>query len=267
MQRRTSLWIVALLLTLAPLASAQPTSAPTTAGSGRGRGRGAGGPPPSATMPAMQGGTQQRQDGFRARAQKGDIDLLFLGDSITDFWQTEGPRRGGKAVWTKYFEPLKAADFAINAARTQNVLWQTQNGMLDGFKAKCIVMMLGTNNLTVPTAAPRNTDEETLAGLKLVINEIRTRQPDAKLLLLAIFPRGQAASDPYREHIKHVNSELAKYDDGKHIFFMDIGSKFLEPDGAISQDMMSDYLHPTEKGYQIWADAIIDKVKELLGSH
>lgn len=256
-------WFVVAMLVFGSMAAAQPATAPADARAGR-RGRGPAGPPPSATMPAMQGGTGPRQEQFKELAKAGHIDLLFLGDSITDFWARPNPQRGGKAVWDKYFSPLNAANFGVNAARTQHVLWQTQNGLLDGFKAKCIVMLLGTNNLSVPGNV-RNTDEETLEGLKLVIGEIRTRQPDAKLLLLAIFPRGQAADDPYREHIKHVNSELAKMADNQHIFFMDFGDKFLQPDGTISQEIMSDYLHPTEKGYEIWAGAIIGKVKELMG--
>jgi lysophospholipase L1-like esterase len=142
-----------------------------------------------------------------------------------------------------------------------------QNGELDGFKAKCIVLMLGTNNVSAGRAI-RNTNAEVLDGMKLVINEIRTRQPQAKLLLMGIFPRGRTADDPYRQPIKDINTELAKYDDGKNIFYMDIGDKFLAPDGSIPMDVMPDQpaLHPNEKGYQIWADAIIDKVKELMAA-
>jgi lysophospholipase L1-like esterase len=222
-------------------------------------------PQPSATQPVIQRGTNNRHEQFLAIAAKGNIDLLFIGDSITDNWRATVPAHAGKDVWDKYFAPLNAANFGIGADRTQNVLWRLQNGELDGFKAKCIVLMLGTNNVSAGRAI-RNTNAEVLDGMRLVINEIRTRQPQAKLLLMAIFPRGRQADDPYRQPIKEINAQLAKYDDGKNIFFMDIGAKFLAPDGSIPMDVMPDQpaLHPNAKGYQIWADAIIDKVKELM---
>lgn len=245
-----------LTFVLCPFALAQPTTAPA-------RGRGRGGPPPSATMPVNSGLGQRMHPEFLERAKKGDIDLLFIGDSITDFWDNPGPNRGGQAVWEKHFVPLKAANFGINADRTQHVLWRMQNGELEGFKARCIVLLIGTNNLSVPTNV-RNTNEEALAGIKLIINEIRQRQPQAKLLLMAIFPRGAAADDPYRAQINFVNAELAKFDDNQRIFFMDIGEKFLNADGSLKTDLMPDNLHPSEKGYEVWAEAILGKVGELM---
>jgi N-acetylglucosamine-6-sulfatase len=260
--KKRSAFAAVLVFALNGLAIAQ-TTAPTTS-------RGPAGPPPSATQPMIQRGTDRRHAQFLELARQGDIDLLFLGDSITDFWRLEnrGGRAAGKAVWDKYFAPLKAANFGISADRTQHVLWRLQNGELDGFKAKCIVMMLGTNNLTSPNVQPpRNTTDETIAGMKLVISEIRQRQPQAKLLLLAIFPRGASPDDPYRGQARIVNAALAKMDDGKNIFFMDINDKFLAPDGTLPDELFPDHLHPSEMGYQVWADAIIGKVRELMGAN
>jgi lysophospholipase L1-like esterase len=217
-------------------------------------------PVPSATIPVIQRGTDNRHAEFLEVARRGNIDLLFLGDSITDRWRRPNQ---GLEVWDKYFAPLKAANFGIGADRTQNVLWRIQNGELEGFQAKCIVLLIGTNN-TGPPEAPRNTIEETIAGIKLVVNEIRTRQPQARLLLLGIFPRAQRPDHPQRLGNKVINAEISKLHDGRSIFFMDIGDRFLQSDGSMSQEVMPDYLHPGPKGYQIWADAIIDKVKELM---
>jgi lysophospholipase L1-like esterase len=240
--------------------SAAPATMPTSAPA-RGRG-GARGPAPSATMPVIQRGTNNRHEAFLEIARKGDIDVLFIGDSITDFWTSRPSPRGGKDVWDHTFAPLKAANFGINADRTQNTLWRVQNGELDGFKAKVIVMMLGTNNIA-PDGS-RNTPADAIEGDKLILKEMRTRQPDAKILLLGVFPRGEKADDPYRPLVKQINEGLAKLADNQHIFYMDIGDKFLSPDGTLSRDVFPDALHPNEKGYQIWADAILPKVKELL---
>ena len=98
-----------------------------------------------------------------------------------------------------------------------------------------------------------------------MVAEIRSHQPQAKLLLLAIFPRGKTVDNPYRADLKVINPELARLDDGKNIFFMDIGDKFLNDDGTLKTELFADgNLHPNSAGYKVWADAIIDKVKELL---
>jgi lysophospholipase L1-like esterase len=260
--------LAALIVSASSVSFAQlsPSTAPSTApanGAVAGR-RGGRGPAPSATQPAIQRGTQQRHESFLQTARQGDIDLLFIGDSITDFWRAENPNRGGKAVWDKTFAPLKAANFGINADRVQNVLWRVQNGELDGIKPKVIVMMIGTNNLA-PDGS-RNTPEQTIEGYKMLVNEIRQRQPEAKLLLLAIFPRGAAPDSPYRPNIRQVNEAIEKMADNQHVFFMDINSRFLKPDGSLPAELFPDQLHPNEKGYQIWADAIIDRVKQLMGA-
>jgi lysophospholipase L1-like esterase len=264
------LFIVTLFLTctlgaqtIAPPAAGTataPTTAPATATA---RGRGARTPPgpQSTTQPVLQ--DARRHADFLARAKQGNIDLLFTGDSITDFFyygRPGYPLMNGRTVWDKYFGSLNAADFAVSGARTQNVIFQFQNGELEGFKAKCIVMMIGTNNISAG-----NTPEDTVNGIKAIIAEIQKHQPDAKLLLLGIFPRGRTATDPWRPGIKQVNAAISKLDDGQHIFYMDIGDKFLEPDGSIAPETMSDALHPAEKGYTIWAEAILPKVKELMG--
>ncbi|MDP9172894.1 MAG: GDSL-type esterase/lipase family protein [Planctomycetota bacterium] len=253
-------WMIGLLLTmfLGNVAFSQ-TTVPST-----GPARVRAGPAPSSTQPSAR--NRDRHAQFLQIARAGDIDLLFLGDSITDFWRTRG-----KTVWDKYFAPLKAANFGINSDRTQHLLWRIQNGELEGFKAKCIVLMIGTNNLTMPNQPPRNTVSDAAEGVKTVVREIRARQPDARLLLLGVFPRGNpkiegglSADFPGRATVKELNKKIASLDDGQHIFYMDIGDKFLTPDGTLTKEIMADALHPTADGYQIWADAIIDKVKELM---
>jgi lysophospholipase L1-like esterase len=134
-----------------------------------------------------------------------------------------------------------------------------QNGELEGFKARLIVLMLGTNNI------PRgNSNEEIAEGLRLIVQEFRTRQPQAKVLLLGIFPRSAEPTHPHRAAIADINSRLATFADNKNVFFMDIGKQFLAADGALPADIMPDALHPNLRGYRIWADAISGRVKELM---
>jgi len=216
----------------------------------------------TAIEPVPRGGSPaQMHKDFVALAQKGGIDVLFLGDSITDFW-----RNRGKAVWDKYYGGMNAANFGISADRTQHVLWRLQNGELDGIKPKVVVLMIGTNNTGVETnGSPRNTTDEAIEGVSKVVQTLRTKLPETRILLLGIFPRADPKGPPPGStQIKDVNAGLAKLDDGKFIRFLDIGPKFLQPDGTLSKEIMPDLLHPSEKGYEIWAEAIKQPLADLL---
>ena len=206
----------------------------------------------------------KRHEGFVEIAKKGDVDLLFLGDSITDAWRREEP--GGKKLWDIYFAPLCAANFGISGDRTQHVLWRIQNGELDGIKPKGVVLMIGTNNTGFERdgTTPRNTPAETVGGVAAIVKTLRTQLPQAKILLLAVFPRGEKPDHPQRKQIAEINTALAPLADGKNVRFLDIGEKFLTPDGTLPKDIMPDFLHPNEKGYEIWAAAIKEPVAELL---
>jgi len=197
----------------------------------------------------------------RAKDAPGDYDIEFIGDSITQGW--EG---GGKNVWAEFYGPRKAINFGVSGDGTQHVLWRFEQGQLDGIKAKVAVVMIGTNNSNKnKDGTDSYTDSDILEGVTAIVNQIRTRQPDTKILLLGIFPRAKAFS-PQRGRLLEINQALARLDDGKHIFFLDFGSQLIENDGSISKTIMPDALHPNEAGYKIWANAMEPKLKELLAN-
>jgi lysophospholipase L1-like esterase len=191
----------------------------------------------------------------RAKDAPGDYDIEFIGDSITEGW--EG---GGKNVWSDFYGHRKVINFGVGGDRTQHVLWRFEQGQLDGIKAKVAVVMIGTNN----SNNQDNTEAEILEGVSAIVQQIRTRQPDTKIILLGIFPRGGTFSTQ-RGKILQVNEALAKLDDGKNIFYLDIGPQLIENDGSIAKAIMPDYLHPNAAGYLIWANATEPKLKQLLG--
>jgi lysophospholipase L1-like esterase len=217
-----------------------------------------------ATTPTPRAGDwKKRHEQFVAMAKQGGVDLVFLGDSITDLWGGEGHgnRSQGRTIFHQEFEPLKAANFGIGGDQTQHVLWRIQNGELDGIQPKVVMLMIGTNNTA------RNTAEEIAEGVTAIVKEIHKRSPRTKVLLLGIFPRAEKPNRQ-REKIKQVNAIIARLDDGgKTVRYLDIGDKFLEPDGAISRKIMYDFLHLTDKGYQIWADAVKGPIKELMADN
>ena len=187
-------------------------------------------------------------------AKQGKAQLVFLGDSITAGWAGNG-----KEVWAKAFTQYTPANFGIGGDRTQHVLWRIQNGELEIIKPKAVVLMIGTNNSGSDSA------EGIAKGVTVIVETIRAKQPQAKILLLAVFPRGEKASpNPGRDKLKQVNSLIAKLDDGKNVFFLDIGDKFMQPDGSLTKEIMPDFLHLSPAGYQIWADAIGPKLAELM---
>lgn len=192
-------------------------------------------------------------DRFVATAKAGTAGLVFLGDSITAGWGSQ-PK-----IWEAAFGAYKPVNFGIGGDRTQHVLWRITNGELDGIHPKAVVLMIGTNN------TGSNPAEGIAKGVTAIVETIRAKQPQAKILLLAVFPRGEKASpNAARDKIKQVNAIIAKLDDGKNVFFLDIGDKFLQPDGSLTKEIMPDFLHLSAAGYQIWADAIGPKLAELM---
>jgi len=192
-----------------------------------------------------------KHDSYVELAKKGDIDLLLVGDSITDLW------RNSTETYATYFGKYKVGNFAISGDTTQGVLWGLQNGEGVGFQPKAIMMMIGTNN------SGGNTGPEIAEGNGAIVLELRKDFPNAKILLLAIFPRN-APNSAARKVNAEASTIFSKLADNKNIFYMDIGEKFLSPDGTISTEIMADGLHPTAKGYVIWGDAIKDKLAELM---
>jgi lysophospholipase L1-like esterase len=213
--------------------------------------------PNSAIAPSLNPGFRAKHEANVALAKQGGIDVLFMGDSITDFWRNTSGNFAGKPVFDKYFGELKVANFGIAGDTTQGVLYRLQNGEGQGYSPKAIMLMIGTNN------TGRNSAKEIAEGIGAVTLEMRKDFPTAKILLLAVFPRG-GANDPVRKTIGEINQLISKLHDGKQVIYLDIGPKFLDADGNIPRDVMSDGLHPSAKGYEIWAEAVKEPLANLL---
>ena len=186
------------------------------------------------------------------RFQNGHYDLVFDGDSITNRWETTG-----RAVWTQHFA-ANTADFGIEGDRVENVLWRLGKGQVDGLDPKVVVIMIGTNN------SGRNSADQIADGIRAVVAEYEKRCPHAHIILMAIFPRGATPDDAGRKKVEAVNAQIASLDDGKRVSYVDIGPKFLQPDGTISTTTMPDFVHPTAPNYQIWADAILPIIRQYI---
>jgi lysophospholipase L1-like esterase len=186
--------------------------------------------------------------------------LVFIGDSITQMFGGEPHDRSqpGKDVWEQYYSKRNAANLGFGYDFVENTLWRLRHGELDGAAAKVVVIHIGTNNVN------RNTPEEIAEGIRTICAEVHQSQPAAKTVLMAIFPRGPKP-DTTRAKLETINKLIAPLDGKDGVIFLDIGAKFLEPDGTISRETMGDFLHPTAKGYEIWAHELEPVLNKLLG--
>jgi lysophospholipase L1-like esterase len=183
-----------------------------------------------------------------------NIDLVFIGDSITHFWETAGSK-----VWDRHYAKYKALDLGFSADRTEHVLWRLQHGEVDGLRPKVAVLMIGTND-----SGGQREPKSTAAAIKRIIGELRQRLPGTKILLLGIFPRADMPGTPVTRINDEINAILPGFADNKNIFFLNINRALLSADGSLSKELMPDLLHPNEKGYEIWAVEMESELQRLM---
>lgn len=196
-----------------------------------------------------------RHEAINERLEKGNVDLLFIGDSITHGWENVG-----KDVWEKYYAPRNAVNMGFGGDRTQHVLWRLEHSNFENISPKLAILMIGTNN----SNGTDNTAEEIADGIITICQRLHTQFPKMKILMLAIFPRN---TRPGAQREKNAKASLlaSKIADGKMIHYLDINDKFLTEDGELTRKIMPDFLHPNKTGYKIWAETIEPKVAELMG--
>ncbi len=192
-------------------------------------------------------------------------EVVMIGDSITHFWggkPNEAKGNRGAKAWKDLYGDKPVLNLGFGWDRTQNVLFRIQEGELDGLSPKLVVIHIGTNNLSTSKNAPTNSPEQVVEAIGVIIAKVKEKCPDAEIVLMGIFPRGEKADNPFRATIGGINRTLAATYTGRPgITYLDITDKLLNPDGSMSKEIMNDFLHPTEKGYAIWAEALKPHVK------
>lgn len=196
-----------------------------------------------------------RHEAMNERIKKGNVDLLYIGDSIVQNWKYE---EDGKPVWDRYYAKRNAVNLGIGGDRTEHVLWRLTHGNLEGISPKLAIIMIGQNN------GPFNTAEEIAEGVKAIVNTVRQKLPKTKILLLGIFYRGEKPNAEQKK-LAETNRIIARLADDKTIWYMNINKTFLRPDGTIPKELFPDFEHPSPEGFRLWAEAIEPKVAELMG--
>jgi lysophospholipase L1-like esterase len=221
--------------------------------------------PSDQPAPRTDANSQLAHTQLLQKARKGGIDIYFEGDSITRRWGTIDPQyKENLANWTSNFFGWNAADFGWGADLTQNILWRLENGELDGVNPKIIVILAGINNV-----GSRPPDDAKIAditrGLKSILDVCREKAPDATIIMTAIFPRNDNLA--VVPGINRINENISRFADGKKVRCLNVNDKLAGPDGRLFDGMMNarDKLHPTVKGYQVWADGLKSIFTEILG--
>jgi beta-glucosidase len=186
-----------------------------------------------------------------------NIDLVFLGDSITHNWESKGA-----AYWQDFYTERNALNLGFGGDRTEHVLWRLQNGAVENLAPKLVVLMIGTNN----TGHRQDPAEETALGVRHILDELQERLPNSKILLLAILPRSAHSDSPLRVLNQEVNQLIKSYADNRSIFWLDMNYLFLDENGELSTDVMADLLHPESEQYLVWARAIEPYVERFVDS-
>ena len=221
--------------------------------------------PPQTQSPADRAEARTDQNSQTAhaelltKAKTGRIDVYFVGDSITRRWAAlDYPHF--LEHWRQNFYGWNAANFGWGADKTQNILWRLENGELDGVNPTIVVVQAGTNNLM---PAGSTTAANIARGVQAIVDLCRAKAPDATIVLTGIFPRNDHAG--LWPEISGINEQLSKMADGTRIRYVDINNKLASSDGTLVEGMTVDGLHPTIKGYQVWADALKPMFREILG--
>ena len=196
----------------------------------------------------------ERHQQFLLRIEQSEIGLLFLGDSLTDWWPSVGERS-----WLRLAK-YNPANFGVAGDRTEHLLWRITNGELDGIDPRVVVLLIGTNNFG-EVAGER--PEWVAKGIEKILTEIRQRLPRSKILLLGIFPRDTNAS-PRRQMIRETNEKIRQFADGSKTHYLDIGESFLDSGGEILAGVMPDALHLSLKGYEIWYEKMQPVLQDLM---
>ena len=204
----------------------------------------------------------QRFEAKQKEVTAGGSQVVFIGDSITHFWETTG-----KPQWNKYFAgaPYKAMQLGFSGDRTEHLLWRIDHGEFDGYEAKAIVLLIGTNN-TGHFPIEEEPPSDTIIGIKAVIDRLLEKQPKARIILHPIFPRGTDLNDQGRIRNALVNREIMKLADGRRVVWCDFNSEFLLPDGSLPKEIVPDFLHPGPSGYELWANAVMPVIDRVLAA-
>ena len=210
----------------------------------------------------VEGYSPQRHSDKVNLVKNHKYDLLFVGNSITNNF--EKPEY--QTVWNKYFGSRNAINLGYSGYRTENIIWNIQNGELENQSPKVIILEIGTNNIDEKNYPTRHTAGQLAGGIEKIVEIFSDKCPESKIILLRCFPGSYDGPNPtsHRRILEHASGIVSNLADNKHIFYCDVNHIFLNMDGSIKQEVMPDWLHPNPEGAELWARAMEPLLSELM---
>lgn len=190
---------------------------------------------------------KERHAAILKKLQTGNAERVIIGNSITHYWGGEPGREHGSRSWREEMEPAGFVNLGFGWDRVENVLWRVYHGELDGYRAKEVVLMIGTNNLGL------NSENEIVDGLKFLLDQIRVRQPNAVIKVVGLLPRRGK-----EEVVRTINRQISEMAALHNYRYVDVGSRLLTADGKVDERLFLDGLHPNEKGYSLIVEDLLD---------
>ncbi|WP_440874403.1 GDSL-type esterase/lipase family protein [Thalassotalea sp. PLHSN55] len=191
----------------------------------------------------------------QAKAKNSQVEVVLIGDSITHGWENTGAK-----VFDQYFDEKKTINLGFSGDRTEHLLWRIDHGAFDHLNPKLTILMIGTNN----TGHRMDPAAHVAEGINKIVSEIKTRMPESNVLLLAIFPRHISPNNEMRKRNDEINSQISSFADDERVFYLNVNALFVDEQQEILTNIMPDLLHPNEQGYQLWAQAMQPRIKQLL---
>lgn len=180
-----------------------------------------------------------REQAHREVAKTVPCRVLFLGDSLTDCLDD-------LPEWYTELAPSSCVNLGMSWDRAADLLKRVERGDFDGAKPETIVLLIGTNDIALEQPTPSS--RYVASRVERIVAELRLRIPGARVVLMALLPRG----DKFSTHIKEANSLLAQI---KDVTFIDIGPSLLK-DGTVNLELLPDGVHLSPAGYRVWLDAL-----------
>ncbi len=212
---------------------------------------------------AVEGYSPQRHAEKVKLVKNHKYDLLFVGNSITNNFE----KPAYQPIWKKYYGSRNAVNLGFSGYRTENIIWNIENGELENQSPKVIVLEIGTNNIDEKNYPTRHTAGQLAGGMIKIVDILREKCPDSKIIVLRCFPGCYGGPKPtsHRRILERASDLVSKIADNEHVFYCDVNHVFLNMDGSINHDMLGDWLHPTPAGAEAWAQAMEPLLSELLG--
>lgn len=197
--------------------------------------------------------------------RKGSVDVLLVGDSITQQWGSPLDNNPLNDAWQEHLGQFSAVNIGIGGDKTQNVLWRLDHGGVKGLQPRAIVLMIGNNNMFF---TPETGVDAAAKGVAMCATNLREKFPKTPLIVVKILP-AHAPGNQFYEDIRKTNAAIdaLKLDQQSQVNVLDLTADFTNPDGTLQKELFAqDNIHVSPAGYNLYAQRLKPVLMVLLNT-